>query len=189
MNIVFGGTFNPPTIAHEKAIQTVLSALQVDRFIIVPVGNKYHLKTIEEDEHRFSMLELISKKLGVELSRIELDSKCYSGTYSLLKKMNLNDTLFLIGSDNLKEIKNWIDPEKLINEFGLVVLSRKDDCEAIINSDELLTKYKEKIIIINDFDYDISSTMFRETLNFDLVSDEVKKYIKKNELYGGNHVS
>ena len=189
MNIVFGGTFNPPTIAHEKAIQTVLSALQVDRFIIVPVGNKYHLKTIEEDEHRFSMLELISNKLGVELSRIELDSKSYSGTYSLLKKLNMENTKFLIGSDNLREVRNWIEPEKLIVEFGLVVLSRKDDCAEIIKTDKFLSKYKENIIIINDFDFDISSTMFRKTLNFDLVSEEVKKYIKNNKLYGGNHVS
>ncbi len=189
MNIVFGGTFNPPTIAHEMAIQRVLSALQVDRFIIVPVGNKYHLKTIEEDEHRFGMLELISFKLRVELSRIELDSSAYSGTYALLKKMDLKETLFLIGSDNLKEIKNWIEPEKLLNEFGLVVLSRKDDCTKIIANDKLLTKYKNKITIINDFNYDISSTMFRETRNFDLVSKEIEEYIKNNKLYGGNHVS
>lgn len=189
MNIVFGGAFNPPTIAHEQAIKTVLSKLNVQRFILVPVGSKYHLKTVKEDEHRFNMLKVVSKTLNVEVSRAELDSDNYQGTYKLLKHLDLPNCKFLIGSDNLLDIPKWKNPEKLLNEFGLVVLARGNDVQEIINNDELLLKYRDNITVINDFKYDVSSTMFRKTHDFNLVSKKIKQYIIDNDLYGGNHVS
>lgn len=189
MNIVFGGTFNPPTIAHENAIKKVLETLDVERLIMVPVGGKYHLKQVDLNEHRFAMCKLVADKLGVEVSRLELDSEKYKGTYHLLKSMDLKDSKFLIGSDNLEQLDKWIDPEKILNEFGLVVLNRGTDLNEIIDSSKLLKKYKQNIVVIEDFDEDVSSTMFRTDLDFDLVSEEVKQYIIENDLYGGNHVS
>lgn len=189
MNIVYGGVFNPPTIAHENAIKKVLKVLDVERFIVVPVGGNYHLKNVTDDKHRFSMVQLITDKLKVELSDIELNNEKYEGTYSLLRKLDLPDTKFLIGSDNLSSVEYWIEPESILSEFGLVVLSRNSDIHEIIESSELLSKYKHNIVVIDDFNYEISSTMFRESLDFSLVTKEIKKYIIDNDLYGGNHVS
>jgi len=45
-------------------------------------------------------------------------------------------------------------------------------------------KYKENIVVIEDFEYEVSSTMFRETLNYELVSENIKQYIIDNDLYG-----
>lgn len=189
MNVVYGGAFNPPTIAHENAIKKVLESLEVEQFIVVPVGSSYSLKKVDEQEHRFNMARIMCDSVGVDISRIELDSEKYEGTYSLLKKLNLTDSKFLIGSDNLKAVHYWIKPEKILSEFGLIVLARQADVNEIIERSELLSKYKHNIVVIEDFEYDISSTMFRETRDFSLVTEKVKKYIIDNDLYGGNHVS
>ncbi len=185
MNIVYGGVFNPPTIAHENAIKKVLETLTVERFIVVPVGSTYALKEVEEQEHRFNMVEIMCSELGVEISRIEYDAKVYEGSLALLRKLNLKDTKFLIGSDNLESIEKWINPEQLLSEYGLVVLSRQTDVHSVIQKNKLLQKYKHNIVVIEDFTYDISSTMFRDTRNFSLVSDKIKKYIIDYDLYGG----
>ncbi len=184
MNIVYGGAFNPPTIAHENAIKKVLEVLDVERFIVVPVGGNYHLKEVASNEHRFCMCKLMCDAIGVEISDVEMKSTEYKGTYDLLTKLNMKNTMFLIGSDNLKYIDKWITPEKILSEFGLVVLARRDDINLIIQSSELLMKYKENIVVIEDFEYEVSSTMFRETLNYELVSENIKQYIIDNELYG-----
>ena len=189
MNIVYGGVFNPPTIAHENAIKKVLSLLNVEQFIVVPVGGSYHLKNVTDDLHRFSMTQIMCNKLGVDISDIELKSDMYEGTYSLLKKLDLPNCKFMMGSDNLNVIHKWIDPEKILDEYGLVVLARDANVDSIIMQNALLKKYKKNIIVIEDFDYNVSSTMFRESLDFSLVSKEIKKYIIESDLYGGNHVS
>ena len=51
MNIVFGGSFNPPTIAHKEIIKTLCS-LNYEKVIIVPNGNKYNLKEMVSYNHR-----------------------------------------------------------------------------------------------------------------------------------------
>ncbi len=185
MNVVYGGVFNPPTIAHENAIKKVLKTLSVERFIVVPVGSTYDYKEVDGQEHRFNMVRIMCEDVGVEVSRIEYDADKYEGSLSLLQKLNLKDSKFLIGSDNLETIHKWINPDKLLADFGLVVLSRQSDVHKIIDQNELLRKYKHNIVVIEDFTYDISSTMFRDTRDFSLVSKKIKKYIIDYDLYGG----
>lgn len=189
MNIVYGGAFNPPTIAHENAIKKVLDSFDIDRFIVVPVGAKYHLKDVDDTEHRFNMAKIMCDECGVEISRIELDATKYEGTYQLLQKLNLPNTKFMIGSDNLKQVDQWIQPDKILSEFGLIVLNRQDDIETIIDQSPLLSKYKKNIMIVEDFEFTVSSSMFRETLDFNLLSEKIKNYIIDNDLYGGHYVS
>ena len=38
---VYGGSFNPPTIAHERISKDILSLDNVDKFIYLPVGDRY----------------------------------------------------------------------------------------------------------------------------------------------------
>ena len=60
MKVVFGGSFNPPTIAHEKIIE-ILSQ-RYDEVIIVPNGKKYTRKEFFSNQNRIEMLELIAKR-------------------------------------------------------------------------------------------------------------------------------
>lgn len=183
MNIIFGGVFNPPTIAHFEAAKTVIEELKPDNFIFLPAGETYSDKTVDESIHRLKMVEIMATKLGAVVSRVEIDAKEYLGSYLSMKKIGLDNMKFLMGSDNLKLFAEWRNTDKLMKEFGLVVLSRQDDIQDIIESIPVLRKYKDNILVINNFDYDISSTEYRKTHNSKLLVDEVRKYIEKNSLY------
>ena len=39
--VVLGGSFNPPTIAHEKLMEAAMKAINADLGIFVPSSDKY----------------------------------------------------------------------------------------------------------------------------------------------------
>ncbi|XMB85166.1 nicotinate (nicotinamide) nucleotide adenylyltransferase [Mycoplasmatota bacterium WC44] len=183
MLVVFGGVFNPPTLAHYKAAEVVIERLNVDRFVFLPVGLSYELKNVEDDLHRVNMLKLLADKLKAEISMVEIESKEYLGTYETLKSMDEPDLKFLIGSDNLHDLHKWKNATNLLEEFEFIVLSRNESVEDIINSNIFLRDYKDKFIIIDDFHFDISSTEYKKHLNEKLLLKEVSKYVEMNGLY------
>lgn len=186
MQVVFGGVFNPPTIAHYEAAKIVMEHFDVDRFIFLPVGQNYILKDIAESKHRYQMVKLLADTIGAEVSRIEIDADDFLGSYEVMNQLELTDGHFLMGSDNLKNFSKWRNTEKLIREYHLIVLKRQDDVDEIIKQDPLLSKYKDRIKIINTFDYNVSSTMYRNSREDDLIHSLIEDYIKEHNLYGGS---
>ncbi len=85
---------------------------------------------------------------------------------SIMKKYD-KDTKFyyLIGADKLHSIPNWNNIENILSNMSLIVYEREDiDINKIINESEILTKYKDSIIILksNDDTNGISSSRVRE---------------------------
>ncbi len=184
MIVVYGGTFNPPTLAHYQACKEVINTFKVDKFIFLPVGINYAHKNVNDDHHRLEMVKIMAEELQVEYSSIEIDSEKFLGTYQILKKLNYPNCCFLLGSDNLKEIKNWLASDNLLSEYKIIVLSRDENINQIIKDDQFLSQHKENILIINDFECKISSKKFRNSLNEKLLSKKISKYIIENNLYG-----
>ena len=58
MNICYGGSFNPPTIAHIKVVEKLKDMFNPQNLIIIPTGDSYHLKEMTSFYHRFNMLKL-----------------------------------------------------------------------------------------------------------------------------------
>lgn len=183
MIVVFGGAFNPPTLAHFKAAETVINRFDVERFIFLPVGNNYDHKEIDDYTHRINMLQIVADKLGAEVSLVEIESDKYLGTYESLKKIGYTNIKFLLGSDNLSQMHLWRNKEKLMTEFEFIVLSREQSVNDIISNSEFLSKYQDKFTIISDFDYPISSSSYKETHNDSLLLKEVTEYIEIHGLY------
>lgn len=183
IEVVFGGVFNPPTIAHYKACQIIQHAFDVSRFIYVPVGRSYTHKDVTDTNHRYAMVKLMADELGVEVSRIELDEPMFSGTYNTIKQLGLSNPKFLIGSDNLDSFSNWIDAEKLLIEYGIIVIRRQQDIESIIEANQLLTTYKHQITVVNEFDMPVSSSLVRKHMDASMVIPAVADYIKNHHLY------
>jgi nicotinate-nucleotide adenylyltransferase len=187
IEVVFGGVFNPPTIAHYKACQILQQSFEVSRFIYVPVGRQYIHKDVMDVDHRYAMVKLMADELGVEVSRIELDDPVFSGSYQTIKKLGLTNPKFLIGSDNLASFPRWIDAEKLLREYGIIVIRRQQDIKSIIDASPLLNQYRDQITIINEFDILVSSSLVRERKDSSLVIPAVAQYIKKHHLYEEEH--
>lgn len=194
---VFGGSFNPPINSHcLLAKQIIEKCNNVEKLIFVPVSTKYQKSKLASDEHRYNMLKLICENEDkLEVSNIELiqDKQLYTiETLDLLKKQfgESYEIYFVMGTDNLKEVDTWNSPKRLLKEYKIIVLERKNDkLEDVIQKNKLLEKYKKSLIKIEGIDkIFLSSTMIRDKIKNgenveEFINTDVLEYIKNNKLY------
>ncbi len=188
MHIVYGGAFNPPTIAHLKVYQYLKEKLPLTKFTYLPVSNAYTKSELISNHHRLAMLKLVTKGYDdIDISDLEMTDDQFQGTYQSLVRLSddsSEEVAFVIGADNVKSLSKWIMAKSLISEFKIIVLSRDDiDVEAIIDHDDMLKHYRDQFLIFNDFDEAVSSTEFRKTHDASMVHDAVYDYIKSHQLY------
>lgn len=188
---IYGGSFNPMHIGHEKIVDYVLNNLNMDKIIIIPVGIPSHRENnLEQSDTRLKICKEIFKgNKKIEVSDIEIKSEGKSYTYdTLLKLMDLygenNEFFEIIGEDSLKSLKTWKNYEELLKICKFIVFRRKDDKNIQIDEDFLNNK---NIIILENEYYDISSTEIRNMVknNEDIstfVNKKVKKLIEKEYL-------
>ena len=188
---IYGGSFNPMHIGHEKIVDYVLNNLNMDKIIIIPVGIPSHRENnLEQSDTRLKICKEIFKgNKKIEVSDIEIKSEGKSYTYdTLLKLIDLygenNEFFEIIGEDSLKSLKTWKNYEELLKICKFIVFRRKDDKN--IQIDEEFLNNKNIIILENEY-YDISSTEIRnmvknnEDISF-FVNKKVKKLIEKEYL-------
>ena len=188
---IYGGSFNPMHIGHEKIVDYVLNNLNMDKIIIIPVGIPSHRENnLEQSDTRLKICKEIFKgNKKIEVSDIEIKSEGKSYTYdTLLKLIDLygenNEFFEIIGEDSLKSLKTWKNYEELLKICKFIVFRRKDDKN--IQIDEEFLNNKNIIILENEY-YDISSTEIRNMVknNEDIsafVNKKVKKIIEKEYL-------
>lgn len=194
--VVFGGSFNPPHNSHFSIAQQVLNEYeQVEKVLFVPVNKKYGKDGLEENTHRYQMLQrVIEKNSQFMLSNIDMMEDHSLYTIEVLSRIQKQfpdkEIWFLIGSDNLREISTWKKPEELVSQYKILVRERDGDVvEEIIKNNELLSQHEENINILKEERGNtISSTYVREMLKQEksiryLVPDEVCNYINQNHLY------
>jgi len=189
MIIVFGGAFNPPTKAHQEIIKHLLTLPRVKRVIVVPVGDHYEKSELESAEHRIEMLKLMLEDLPkVSISTLEVDGKKALKTIetmTLIQKYYPHQkSAFVMGTDNLTQLKTWHKYEQLIKEFNIIVYNRTElDVQGYIEEEfgPLASQFTllEGVPVMP-----VSSTAFRENpANIELLPENVVTYIKENRLY------
>lgn len=185
MNIVYGGSFNPPTQAHFKIVNKLINVYSESNIIVLPVGNSYNKPELIDFYHRFNMLKIMFKNSkNVFISKLE-EIKTFDGTLKSLNELEktYNNLVLVIGSDNIKEFDTWINYQELLNKYPLIIMQRNND-----NVELLMEKYKKYSIKyeIVEFNEEISSTIIRNNLEDykKLLDKKVYQYIKENELYG-----
>jgi len=185
MKIVYGGSFNPPTLAHIEIIKRLLALYPQASMIIVPVGDDYRKKELASFEHRYRMLELATKDIdNLMISTIEHE-RPYQGTLATLKELEVIDQelLFVIGSDNLVHFDQWINYQELLSSYPFIVMNRfgymtKEE------ADLMFQEIPHKFIFL-DFDYPISSSDIRHHIDLykKHLDEDVYLYIKNHHLY------
>jgi len=189
---LFGGTFDPPHIAHINLINTVIKKLNLHTVYFIPTA-KHPLKEntkITSVEIRCEMLEAaLNNYPEFRLSKIEIDRPAISFTIDTIKKFCRyekisNATLFFIlGSDNINEIHLWKDPEQIFKLAKIVVLRRPGSEESPV-----IDKYKNRIILIDLPLIPVSSTDLRHKIGngqdyHNLIPCGVAEIIDKYNLY------
>lgn len=181
---MYGGAFNPPTIAHENIMNHVKKHIGDETLVIVPVGDDYHKPSLVSMHHRIGML--LCLKQDVIISNIE-SLYPYQGTLKTLQRleeMYLKPFGFVIGSDQLETIHQWIQVETLLKQHPMIIISRPGfDITPYIT---VLHHYQANYHVIS-LDMDVASKNIRENLNkyqHDLAKCVID-YIQTHHLYEG----
>ena len=194
--VIFGGTFNPPTRAHLDIATEALYYLDAEKVLFVPVSDLYKKDDVEISYHRVNMLNLaIGNFRRLEIDFTEVDAVALTYTYETVEKIKSRyqdkELFLLIGADNLEDFKNWKNQRSIMENCSLLVVNRNNSSiDEIIESNEILTEFKDKIIEAPIEEIEISSTEVRNRIASgelegleNLVDKEVIDYIVENKLY------
>ncbi len=171
---IFGGSFNPPHLAHQFIAKEALKILDIDKLIIVPTyQNPLKKITKVPGESRVKWCKEVFNGEKIEVSSYEIENRI-SYTYESLEYfLEIYDVAYLlIGADNLKDITKWQKFEWINDTITWVIFQR---------SGEKVDLAPLKNYIIVNMNMDISSSKIREDRLFCHVDKKIENSVK-NEL-------
>ena len=202
MNIgIYGGTFDPPHRGHIAAAKAAVSALHLDRLLLIPDAVPPH-KALPEGsptaQQRCDMAVLATAELGrqAEASDMELRRAGVSytaDTLAQLRRQYPEDELYLLmGTDMFLSLQSWRQPERIaaLAHIAPFRREREDDSAAFAAQKERLERdYGASVTVVPNPDVvDISSTEVRAALaqgrGEDMLPPAVWGYICRERLYG-----
>lgn len=184
MQIVYGGAFNPPTVAHFLIAGNIMAHYSDSMFYYLPAGSAYYKSSLVSSRHRIAMLELHCLRLGKKaaVSTAETAAAEFAGTYYSLKKFD--NPVFVLGADNLATIATWVRYPDIVIENRFIVIPRFPvDLNLLFAHDEILRKYRCNFEIMSYMKLDISSSKYRNEKDSKYLLPEVAQYIEANNLY------
>lgn len=198
---IFGGAFNPVTLAHIKSAQLVLDASGwADECWMLPCYEHMDGKALVSAEQRLEMLRLSTQIDGrIKVSDYEIKNKLHGETYHLLNKL-IHDPQyehcrfgFIIGQDRANTIASWFNSEELLKlDVSFIVIPR----HGVVRAPESDWCLKAPHIYIGDdvkkddiLNVDMSSTIVRNLIDAgdhavaQFVEKKTLDYIIQNKLY------
>lgn len=163
---LFGGTFDPIHRAHLEVARQSLLQMDLDKVILIPSKHPPHKdeEGLTGAELRYRMVELaIEDREAMEVSCVEIEREGPSYTVDTLKEMDkiYDEIMFIVGADNLINIKTWKKPEELLRMCPFVVAPRggvlKEDFQ-----EEIFTG--KDLRFLNMSEISLSSTEIRERI-------------------------
>ena len=126
---IFGGSFNPPHVAHVLAVSLVLATHQVDRVLVVPTFEHPFAKPLAPYEERMQMCELAMGWLPkVVVSRVESELGGESRTLRTLEQLKKTQPTWalrlIMGADLLVESPKWFGFDAICAIAPPLVLGR-----------------------------------------------------------------
>ncbi len=126
---VFGGSFNPPHLAHVLALSVVLARFEVDRILVVPTYKHPFAKALASYEDRIAMCERAMGWLPrVEISRIEEELGGESRTLRTIEHLRAQhpdwSLRLVMGADLVVEAPKWHAFDRIVELAPLIVLGR-----------------------------------------------------------------
>ncbi len=156
---MFGGAFNPPTIAHIALAKEAMLQTNCEKVIFVPTKQSYIRDEQKKDsafadDVRLEMLQEIAKKNDwMEVSDFEICAKEQPRSYITLQHLAAKgfQCHLLFGSDKLFEFADkWKYVPEILREYGIVCMTRyEDECEQEIQLNPFLSQWADCIQIVH----------------------------------------
>ena len=126
----FGGSFNPPHVAHTLVALYVLETAPVDALWFVPAYEHAFGKPLAAFEDRLAMCQLAAAALGprVVVSDVERTLGAPSRTLRTIRRLRElhpeHEFSLVIGADLLAEVATWFGGAELQSSVPFVVVGR-----------------------------------------------------------------
>jgi len=163
---ILGGSFDPPHKGHLTISKIAIKKVKLDRVLwAVTNKNPFKKKPFYSLSQRIKLTKKITrnaKKIQiVHLDKIIKSSRTINMINYLIKKKEIKNIFFIIGSDNLITLHKWKSWKKIVKLSKLIVFSRKG-YDRKGKKSKVVKYLKNKIIFINNKPIIISSTNLKK---------------------------
>ena len=192
---IFGGTFNPPHIAHVRVAEAFVNAASLDSLLIIPTNDPPHksYSGSVSAHDRLKMCELaFSDVPKASVSDIEIARGGKSYTVKTLEAISKDgrEIFLLCGTDMFLSLDTWFQADKIFSMATICYVRREADCDTLTLIDaaceRYIKKYSATVIEIKADVTVLSSTDVREGIlhgDYGEIPELVAKYIKERNLY------
>jgi len=186
---LFGGTFDPPQLAHLALARAARDALRLDELRWIPTGNPWQkTRAITDAAHREAMVDLaIAGEPRFVLERCELQRSGPSVTLDTVRELQQRDGsadwIWIMGRDQYVNLHTWRGWRELLQRVTLAVAERPGVTAAV---DAEVAAHPHTMVPLPPLP--ISATDIRARVASGepiagLVSDAVASYIDRHHLY------
>jgi nicotinate-nucleotide adenylyltransferase len=192
---LFGGSFNPPHIAHLIVAEIARDQFGLDEVWWIPNATPPHKSDHElaAVEHRLAMTErAVAEHPSFRLCKIEVERAGVSYTVETLRALDeehpKTDFALVIGSDSLDHFADWHRPDEIAERAALVVYKRPGVIEQAAEP-----RFANQAHFVSAPVMEVSGTEIRSrrragrSIRY-LVPDAVREYIRTHGLYQGETV-
>jgi len=200
MNVgVLGGTFDPIHMGHLIIAEEVRSRLNLAEVLFVPAGKPWlklnSVNAISPAEHRVAMVRLaIDDEPAFRLSTTEIERPGPSYTVDTMAELSNQigpdgRLYFILGWDNLDQLPQWHQPQRLVKLCHLVPVRRvgfaSPDLDAL---EKAIPGLAKSLVMLDTPQIEISSSEIRARVArglsiHQLVPEPVERYITEHGLY------
>jgi nicotinate-nucleotide adenylyltransferase len=193
---VFGGSYDPPHVAHLILAQEACNQLGLDRILWVLTPDPPHKRGrhLTAAPTRLAMLNLALQDNPVFIpSRVDIDRPppqyAVDTLHLLAKEYPQAELVYLMGGDSLRDLPTWRRPlEIILASAAIGVLRRPGARLNLARLERLLPGLLEKTRWIDAPRLDISATHIRRLVAEGkayryYVPEQVFAFIQENQLY------
>lgn len=187
---LFGGSFNPPHVAHLIVAEVARDQFGFDEVWWIPNATPPHKPQDElaEVNHRLEMTQrAVEDNPAFRVCDIEVERSGVSYTVETVRVLQEQrpdtDFALLIGSDSLDHFAEWHKPDEIAERVPLVVYKRPGVIDAVPES-----RFANHVRFVSAPVMEVSGTEIRSRCSADrsiryLVPESVRAYIEEHELY------
>lgn len=193
---VFGGTFDPPHLAHLILAEEAHFQLDLERilWVLTPVSPLKPDVQISPWQQRVELLEAaLMDNPKFTLSRVDIDRAAPHYAFETLRILGesfpADDIVFLLGGDSMRDLPQWEKPEELLSNCKKIGVMRRPGAEIDMPKlEQLIPGLNRKVKWIDAPLLEISGRLIRKRLRLGepvryFLPDEVYQLIKSKNLY------
>jgi len=172
---IFGGTFDPPHIAHLILADEACSQIRLERilWVLTPDPPHKHGQSITPLVDRLAMVRAaMANNLAFELSRVEIDRPApyYAlDTVRLLRQQYPGaELVYLMGGDSLRDLPMWYRPREFVEAcHALGVMLRPEVKVDLPALEAQIPGVSAKVCLIQTPLIEISASQIRQKVSQD----------------------